>query len=137
LALPPTTVAERQAEIESQNQANQVELERKAAMSQFHQEREQDRLNLERMSHEAELERLRQERSAAGQRHNAITGQTRTVAPLKRALTKAEMDAEIAQRKLARANQQPNTAGRLLERTGVASTKMGAIPRTVVGGGLG
>lgn len=137
LALPPTTVAERQAEIERQNQANQAELERKAAMSQFHQEREQDRLNLERMSHEAELERLRQERSAAGERQNILSSQKKSVAPLQRALTKAEMDAEIAKRKLERANQQPNAAGRLLERTGVASTKIGAIPRTVVGGGLG
>ena len=46
------------------------------------------------------------------------------------------MDAEIAKRKLERANQQPNAAGRLLERTGVASTKIGAIPRTITGGGL-
>jgi hypothetical protein len=137
LALPPTTVAERQAEIERQNQANQAELERKAYETKIQQDTQNWIAEQQRLAHEEQLERLRQERAAAGERQNILSSQKKSVAPLQRALTKAEMDAEIAQRKLARANQQPNTAGRLLERTGVASTKMGAIPRTVVGGGLG
>ena len=134
LALPPTSVAERQAEIERQNQENQAEIERKSAQARIQQETQAWYLEQQRAAHEAELERLRQERSAAGQRHNVITGQTKTAAPLQRALTKAETDAEIASRRLARANQQPNAAGRVLEGSGVGSTKIGAIPRTVVGG---
>lgn len=137
LALPPTTVAERQAEIERQNQANQAELERKAYETKIQQETQNWVAEQQRLAHEEQLERLRQERAAAGERQNILSSQKKSVAPLQRALTKAEMDAEIAQRKLARANQQPNTAGRLLERVGVASTKMGAIPRTITGGGLG
>lgn len=137
LALPPTTVAERQAEIERQNQANQAELERKAYEAKIQQETQNWMAEQQRLAHEEQLERLRQERAAAGERQNILSSQKKSVAPLQRALTKAEMDAEIAKRKLERANQQPNTAGRVLERTGVASTKMGAIPRTVVGGGLG
>lgn len=137
LALPPTTVAERQAEIERQNQANQAELERKAYEAKIQQETQNWMAEQQRLAHEEQLERLRQERAAAGERQNILSSQKKSVAPLQRALTKAEMDAEIAKRKLERANQQPNAAGRLLERTGVASTKIGAIPRTVVGGGLG
>jgi hypothetical protein len=137
LALPPTTVAERQAEIERQNQANQAELERKAYEAKIQQDTQNWIAEQQRLAHEEQLERLRQERAAAGERQNILSSQKKSVAPLQRALTKAEMDAEIAQRKLARANQQPNAAGRVLEKTGVASTKMGAIPRTVVGGGLG
>jgi hypothetical protein len=136
LALPPTTVAERQAEIERQNQANQAELERKAYEAKIQQDTQNWIAEQQRLAHEEQLERLRQERAAAGERQNILSSQKKSVAPLQRALTKAEMDAEIAQRKLARANQQPNAAGRVLEKTGVASTKMGAIPRTVVGGGL-
>ena len=137
LALPPTTVAERQAEIERQNQANQAELERKAYEAKIQQETQNWIAEQQRLAHEEQLERLRQERAAAGERQNILSSQKKLVAPLQRALTKAEMDAEIAQRKLARANQQPNAAGRVLEKVGVASTNMGAIPRTVIGGGLG
>jgi len=137
LALPPTTVAERQAEIERQNQANQAELERKAYETKIQQETQNWVAEQQRLAHEEQLERLRQERATAGQRQNVLSGQLKDVKPLQKAVKTAETNAEIAQRKLARANQQPNTAGRLLERVGVASTKMGAIPRTVVGGGLG
>jgi hypothetical protein len=137
LQLPPTTVAERQADIDKQNQANQAELERRAEETRIQQEVQAYVAEQDRLAREAELERLRQERSQAGQRHNVLTGQVRGAAPLQRALTKAENDAEIARRKLARANQQPSAAGRVLESAGVGSTKMGAVPRAVVGGGLG
>jgi hypothetical protein len=137
LALPPTTVAEREAEIERQSRDNQAELERRAEEARVQQEFQTRQLEQQRLAHEAELERIRQEQSVAGQRHNDITTQVKRVAPLQRALTKAENDAEIAARKLKRAQQQPNAVGRTLERIGVGSTKMGAIPRTVVGGGLG
>ena len=136
LALPPTTVAERQAEIERQAQANQAELERKAYETKIQQETQSWIAEQQRLAHEEQLERLRQERAAAGERQNILSSQKKAVAPLQRALTKAEMEAEIAQRKLARANQQPNVVGRVLEGTCVASTKMGAIPRTITGGGL-
>jgi soluble lytic murein transglycosylase-like protein len=136
LALPPTTVAERQAEIERQSQANQAELERKAYETKIQQETQSWIAEQQRLAHEEQLERLRQERAAAGERQNILSSQKKAVAPLQRALTKAEMEAEIAQRKLARANQQPNAAGRVLERVGVGSTNMGAIPRTITGGGL-
>jgi predicted RNase H-like nuclease (RuvC/YqgF family) len=81
--------------------------------------------------YEADLERLRQERAQAGQQFNEVAGQKRTVAPLQRALTKAETDAEIAKRKLARAQQQPNTTGRVLQNVGAGTAKMGALPRVV------
>jgi len=137
LALPPTTVAERQAEIEKQNQANQAELEQRAEQSRIQQESQDRALQERRLMNEAILENLSQARAEAGQRQNTLAGQTRAAAPLKRTVTKAETDAEIARRKLARAQEQPNAFGRTLERVGVGSTKMGAIPRTVVGGGLG
>jgi hypothetical protein len=91
----------------------------------------------QRLANEADLERVRQQRSQLGQQHNVLTGQVKAVAPLQRALTKAETDAEIASRKLSRAQQQPNAAGRVLEGAGVGSTKMGVVPRTITGGGLG
>ena len=137
LALPPTTVAERQAEIEQQNKANQAELAQKAEQARLQQQARAYELEQQRLAYEEEIERLRQQRAEAGKRLNETSSQMKTVAPLQRALTKAEMDAEIAKRKLARAQQQPNAAGRVLENVGVGSTKMGAIPRTITGGGLG
>jgi hypothetical protein len=137
LQLPPTTVAERQAEIEQQTKANQDELAQRAEQARLQQEAQARQFEQQRLAHEAELERLRLERAQAGQRHNEIVGQMRTVAPLQRALTKAETDAEIAKRKLARAQQQPSAAGRVLEGAGVGSTKIGFVPRAITGGGLG
>jgi hypothetical protein len=129
LALPPTTVAERQADIDRQNQASQAELERQAESQRIQQEAQARRLEMERMAHEAELERLRQERAAAGQRHNVITGQVKAVNPLQRAMTKAETDAEIARRKLARAPEPSTPAGRAVLNTGkiVGRGGLGAI----------
>jgi hypothetical protein len=137
LQLPPTTVAERQADIEKQTQANQSEVDQRAEQARLQQEAQAQKLEQQRLAYEADLERLRQERAQAGQQLNEVTGQKRTVAPLQRALTKAETDAEIARRKLERAKQQPNAAGRVLESAGVGSTKMGAVPRAITGGGLG
>jgi hypothetical protein len=137
LALPATTVAERQADIEKQTQANQAEVEQRAEQARIQQETQARLLEQQRALYEYELERLRQQRAQAGQQHNVIAGQTKAAAPLQRALTKAETDAEIARRKLARAQQQPSAAGRILEGAGVGSTKMGTVPRAITGSGLG
>jgi hypothetical protein len=140
LDLPPTTVAERQADIDKQNQANQAEVEQRAEQTRIQQETQTRLLEQQRALYEYEMERLRQQRAQAGQRHNVIAGQTKAVAPLQRALTKAETDAELARRKLARAQEQPNAAGRILERAGVATTgsaKAGALPRAFAGAGAG
>lgn len=137
LALPPTTVAEREEEIARQARENQAELERRAEETRLQQEAQARAQEQERLAREAELERLRQERAAVGQRHNVIAGQAKTAAPLQRALTKAETDAEVARRRLARAQQQPGPLARPLEVAGVKSATMGAIPRTIVGGGAG
>jgi DNA repair exonuclease SbcCD ATPase subunit len=137
LDLPPTTVAERQADIDKQNQANQAEVEQRAEQARIQQETQARLLEQQRALYEYEMERLRQQRAQAGQRHNVIAGQTKAVAPLQRALTKAETDAEVARRKLARAQEQPNAAGRVLQNVGAGSAKMGALPRTIVGGGAG
>ena len=137
LALPPTTVAERQAEMDKQTQANQDELAKRSEQARLQQQAQAQQLEQQRLAYEAELERVRQERARLGQQHNALTGQVKGVAPLQRAVTKAETDAEVANRKLNRAQQQPNAVGRVLETAGVGSTKMGALPRAVVGAGLG
>jgi hypothetical protein len=140
LQLPPTTVAERQADIDKQNQANQAELEQRAEQARLQQEAQAQQLERQRLAYEFDLERASQERAQVGQRHNVLTGQLKAVAPLQRALTKAETDAELARRKLARAQEQPNAAGRILEKAGVATTgpaKAGALPRAVVGAGAG
>jgi hypothetical protein len=126
LYLPKPLAEPRNAEIEQRTEQNRQQQELLA------QQQEQERLRLQ-----AELDRIRQERATQGTRHNVVTGQTKTAAPLQRALTKAETDAEIARRKLARAKQQPSPAGRVLEGAGVGSTKIGAVPRTIVGGGAG
>jgi TolA-binding protein len=137
LALPPTTVAERQADIEKQSQASQAELQRKTEEARVQQEAQARQLEMQRLSHEADLESLRQQRSQLGQQHNELTGQVRTAAPLQRALTKAETDAEVARRKLARAQEQPSALVRPLDVAGVKSAKMGALPRAAVGAGAG
>ena len=137
LDLPPTTVAERQADIDKQNQANQAEVEQRAEQTRIQQETQTRLLEQQRALYEYEMERLQQQRAQAGQRHNIIAGQTKAAAPLQKALTKAETDAEVARRKLARAQEQPNAAGRVLQNVGAGSAKMGALPRTIVGGSAG
>jgi len=137
LALPPTTVAEREADIARQNKESQDELARRTEQARLQQEAQAQQLEQQRLAYEAELERLRVERAQAGQQLNEVTGQRRTVAPLQRAVTKAENEAEIAKRKLERAKQQPNAAGRVVENVGVGSTRIGALPRAGVGAGAG
>jgi len=137
LALPPATVAERQADEERVSKQNQAELARRAEESRIQQETQARLMEQQRLAQEAELERIRQQRAQAGQEHNILTGQVKSTTPLKRALTKAETDAEIAARKLSRAQAQPNAAGRVLQNAGAGSAKMGALPRTVVGGATG
>lgn len=137
LALPPATVAERQADEARLARENQAELERRAEENRIQQEAQARQLETERLSRERELERLRQQRSQAGQRLNQVKQQRQTVAPLQRALTKAETDAEIAQRRLDRAKQQPNAAGRLLDSAGVKTAKTGPVTRGALGAGAG
>lgn len=137
LALPPTTVAERQADIARQTQESQAELEQRNEQNRIQQQAQAQQLEQQRLAHQAELDFLRQEQAAAGQRHNVIASQVKVAAPLQRALNKAEMDAEIASRKLSRARNQPGSVARGLENVGVGSTKIGAIPRAFVGAGLG
>ena len=137
LQLPPTTVAERQADIARQTQESQAELAQRTEQNRIQQQAQAQQLEQQRLAHQAELDFLRQEQAAAGQRHNVIASQAREAAPLQRALTKAEMDAEIASRKLTRARNQPNAFARGLENVGVGSTRIGAIPRGVVGAGAG
>lgn len=137
LQLPPTTVAERQADEARLARENQAELERRAEENRIQQEAQARQLETERLSRERELERLRQQRAQAGQRLNQVTQQRKAVAPFQRALTKAETDAEIAQRRLNRAKQQPGVAGRLLDSAGVKSAKTGPVARGVLGAGAG
>lgn len=137
LALPPTTVAERQAEIARQTQESQAELEQRNEQNRIQQQAQAQQLEQQRLAHETELDSLRQEQAAAGQRNKVIASQVRAAAPLQRALNKAEMDAEIASRQLSRARNQPGSVARVLENVGVGSTKIGAIPRGLVGAGLG
>lgn len=137
LALPPTTVRERRAEIAQQTQASQAELENRTEQARIQQERQAQQLEQQRLAHEADLERIRQQRSQVGQQHNELTSQLRTVTPLQREFNKAQTDAELAQRRLARANQQPTAAGRMFENAGVNSSKIGVLPRTIIGAGLG
>jgi hypothetical protein len=137
LALPPETVKERQADEERRSNENQDELNRRAEEARMMQAMQERQLEIERLNYEAELENLRQQRSQAGQQHNALTGQLRQARPLQRAATKAEADAEVARRKLARAQQQPSALTRPLDAAGYRSAKIGALPRTVVGGAAG
>jgi len=137
LALPPTTVAGRQADIARQTQESQAELAQRTEQNRIQQQAQAQQLEQQRLAHQAELDFLRQQQAAAGQRHNVIASQARAAAPLQRALTKAEMDAKIASLKLARARDQPNAFARGLENVGVGSTRIGAIPRGIVGAGAG
>ena len=137
LALPPTTVAERQADEARLAQENQAELERRAEEARVQQEAQARELEAQRLSREAELERLRERRAQAGQRLNQVKQQRQTVAPFERAVTRAETDAEIAQRRLDRAKQQPSAAGRVLDAAGVRTAKTGALPRAALGAGAG
>lgn len=135
LALPPTTVAERQADIEKQSQASQTELNQRTEQARLQQQQQAQQLEQQRFIHQAEIERIRQQRAQVGQQFNTLTGQVKAAAPLQRAVTSAQTEAELAQRRLGRAQQQPSAVGRMLE--GAGATKMGALPRAMVGAGAG
>jgi len=137
LQLPPTTVAERQADIDRQTKESQAELESRTEQGRIQQETQARLLEQQRALYEYEMERLRQQRAQVGQQHNVIAGQAKAAAPLQRAVTKAETDAEVARRKLARAQEQPNAAGRVLQNVGAGSAKVGALPRAGVGATAG
>jgi hypothetical protein len=138
LALPATTVAERQADIDRQTQANQAELAQRAEQARLQQEPQAQQLEQQRLATEADLERVRQERAQLGQRHNVLTGQIKATNPYQSSLRRAQESYDAAADKLNLARQQPNAAGRVLERAGVATTgpsKAGALPRAFTGAG--
>jgi hypothetical protein len=112
-----------------------MNLTREEALRVYRIDQQMVESNINRL--EAELERLRRQRAQAGQRLNEVSGHRRTVAPLERAVTKAETDAEIARRRLDRAKQQPSAAGRILDAAGVKTAKTGALPRAALGAGAG
>jgi multidrug efflux pump subunit AcrA (membrane-fusion protein) len=99
LQLPPTTVAERQADIDRQAQASQAELQNRTEQGRIQQEAQAQQLEQQRLSYEADLARIRQERAQAGQQHNILAEQRRTTAPLQRAVTQAQTNAELAKLK--------------------------------------
>jgi hypothetical protein len=138
IQLPATSVAERQAEIDQQTQANQAELAQRAEQARLQQEAQAQQLEQQRLANEADLERVRQERAQLGQRHNVLTGQIKATNPYQSSLRRAQESYDAAADKLNLARQQPNAAGRVLERAGVATTgpsKAGALPRAFTGAG--
>jgi hypothetical protein len=131
LQLPPTTVAERQADIDRQSQANQAELERKTEETRIQQEAQARAFQQQQLAYEAEVERIRQERARLGQQHNAITGELKDIKPLKKAVTAAEQAAELAKYKASlKAQNQPLTPQDILN-------KGKTVGRTVAGGAAG
>lgn len=133
LQLPPTTVAERQADIDRQAQASQAELQNRTEQGRIQQEAQAQQLEQQRLAYEADLERIRQERAQAGQRHNVLAEQRRTTAPLQRAVTQAETNAELARRKLRRAPEPTTPAGKFTANTGriVGRAGLGALAGAV------
>jgi myosin heavy subunit len=128
LQLPPTTVAERQADNDRQNQTNQAELERRTEETRVQQEAQARALEQQRLAHEAEVARIQQERAQLGQQQNAIAGELKDVKPLKKAVTQAEQAAKLAKYNASlKAQNQPMTAQNLLN-------KGKAVSRPVVGG---
>ena len=131
LQLPPTTVAERQADIDRQSQANQAELERKTEETRIQQEAQARAFQQQQLAYEAEVERIRQQRAQLGQQHNAITGELKDIKPLKKAVTAAEQAAELAKYKASlKAQNQPLTPQDILN-------KGKTVGRTVAGGAAG
>ena len=128
IQLPATSVAERQAEIDQQTQANQAELERRTEETRVQQEAQARALEQQRLAHEAEVARIQQERAQLGQQQNAIAGELKDVKPLKKAVTQAEQAAKLAKYNASlKAQNQPMTAQDLLN-------KGKAVGRPVVGG---
>jgi hypothetical protein len=117
LYLPKEIADPRNAEIEQRAEANQNQ---QAILAQ---QQEQERLRLQ-----AELDRINAERASHGAQHNVLAGQIRDVKPLKKAVTQAQINAEVAKRKAERAAQNPTT--NLLN-------KGKTVGRGVVGGAAG
>jgi hypothetical protein len=117
----PREYAEPQnAEIEQRAEQNRQQQELLA------QQQEQERLRLQ-----SELDRIRDERAAHGTQHNVLAGQVRDVKPLSKAVTKAEIDAEVAKRKAARAAENLTMTPQDLLNKGKT------VGRTVAGGAAG
>jgi hypothetical protein len=131
LDLPPTTVAERQADIDKQNQANQAEIEQRAEQARIQQETQNRLLEQQRMMYEADLARLNQERAQLGQQQNTISGELKNIKPLKKAVSKAEQDAEMARYKAQLKAQNPPTTKEDVINKGKT------VGRTVTGGAAG
>jgi len=98
LYLPKKIADPRNAEIEQRTEANQNQ---QAILAQ---QQEQERLRLQ-----AELDRINAERASHGAQHNVLAGQVKDVKPLKKAVTQAQINAEVAKRKAERAAQNPTT----------------------------
>jgi TolA-binding protein len=137
LALPPTTVAERQADEAKKAEERNAELTKRAEETRLQQEELNAQNEGTRLYREYELERLRQERAQQGARLNILSEQRKITNPIVRQVTKAQSDAEVARRRLERAGDQPSTLTRPLESVGVGTAKMGVVPRTLIGGGAG
>lgn len=101
LYLPREFADPKNAEIQQRIETNQNQQEI------FAQQQEQERQRLQ-----AELNRIQQERVEAGRQHNILSEQRRTTAPLQRAVTQAETNAELARRKLDRAPEPTTPAGK-------------------------
>ena len=108
------------AEIQQRVEANQNQ------QAIFEQQQEQERSRLQ-----AELDRISKERALQGSQLNALASQVRDVKPLKKAVTKAEQDAELARYKAKlKAQNQPLTPQDILN-------KGKSVGRTVGGGAAG
>jgi hypothetical protein len=128
LQLPPTTVAERQADIDRQAQANQAEIAQRAEQTRLQQEAQAQQFEQQRLANEAELARVSQERARIGQQHNATTSELKDIKPLQKAVTQAEQAAELAKYKAKlKAQNQPMTPQDLLN-------KGKTVSRPLVGG---
>lgn len=122
LYLPTELANPKNAEIQQRIETNQNQ------QAIFSQQQEQERQRLQ-----AELDRIREERAAQGQQHNVLAEQRRTTAPLQRAVTQAETNAELARRKLGRAPEPTTPAGKFTANTGriVGRAGLGALAGAV------
>ena len=122
LYLPREFADPQNAEIQQRIETNQNQ------QAIFSQQQEQERQRLQ-----AELNRIQQERVEAGRQHNVLAEQRRTTAPLQRAVTQAETNAELARRKLRRAPEPTTPAGKFTANTGriVGRAGLGALAGAV------
>jgi len=118
LYLPREFADPQNAEIQQRIETNQNQ------QAIFAQQQEQERQRLQ-----AELDRIQGERGEAGRQLNVLAEQRRTTAPLQRAVTQAQTNAELAQRKLRRAPEPTTPAGKFTANTGrlVGRAGLGAL----------